>query len=98
MKRSIKRSIKRFGLSTLSVLLMAGAVGPAAQAAEADSKDTFNVHQLRIENLDQRNKNLEVKPGFNIHRVRTQNMDRRNKVGDKISTTPLIEQRHLRLE
>jgi hypothetical protein len=85
-------------LSTVSVLLAAGALSPMAQAAEMNNEKANNLHQVRLENLDQRSKNLEVKPGFNVHRVYIQNLDRRNKVGDKVSTTPLIGQRHLRLD
>ncbi len=90
--------MKRFILSTISVLLAAGALSPVAQAAEVSSEKAPSLHAIRLENLDQRSKNLEVKPGYNVHTVRLQNMDRRNKVGDKVSTTPLIGQRHLRLD
>lgn len=95
MKRFV---LSAFSISAFSILLAASAVVPAAQAAEANSEKAFNVHQVRLANLDQRNKNLDVKPGFNVHRVRLANMDRRNKVGDKVSTTPLVEQRHRLLD
>jgi opacity protein-like surface antigen len=86
--------MKRFVLSAFSILLAASAVVPAAQAAEGNREKAFNTHQIRLENMDQRNKNLDVKPGFSIQKLRLTNLDRRNKVGDKVSTTPLVEQRH----
>jgi DNA-binding LytR/AlgR family response regulator len=95
MKRFV---ISAFSISAFSILLAASAVVPAAQAAEANSEKAFNVQQVRLANLDQRNKNLDVKPGFSIQKVRLTNLDRRNKVGDKVSTTSLVGQRHRLLD
>jgi hypothetical protein len=71
--------MQRFIFSTLAVLVSASAVAPIAHAADIDSQKTFNVHQLRTENFDLRNKSFEVKDGFNVHQLRTTNADLRNK-------------------
>ena len=74
--------MKRFVLSGLSVLLAAGAIATAPQTAEAadvESKQAFNIHQLRTHEFDSRNKGFEIKEGFSMQQLRTAALDARNK-------------------
>lgn len=93
MKYSMQRAI----LSGFSVILAAFSLSPEIQAAESLSKDYSSLHQQRLAEFDSRNKNFDIKEGFNVHQQRLSEFDRRNKVGDSLSKTPLIAQRHLLL-
>jgi hypothetical protein len=87
--------MQRFILSSLSVLLVAAAVAPSAKALDTQINPNFNVHNLRLEEFDQRGKGNDK--SFDLHQLRTSELESRNKVGDKVSTTSLIMQRHLLL-
>ncbi len=86
--------MKRFVISSLSVLLASAAVAPMAQAFDTNVDADFSVHELRLQELDARNKAVKGGESFNVHQLRTSEFDQRNKVGDKITTTSLIDQRH----
>ena len=83
--------MRRFVLSIFSVLLAAGATAPMGQAA--DIQQSFELQRLRITELDIRNKDAKSAKPFNLHQLRIEEASRRNKVGDKLSTTPLMTQR-----
>ena len=80
--------MKRYLFSTLSVLITAAAISPVANAAEI--KDP-TLHQLRMANIDARNKE-ELKP--TLQQQRMANMDERNKAvafeGSSSTTFPKI--------
>lgn len=88
--------MQRFVLSAFSVLLAAAAIAPSAQAFDTKIDPSFNVHNLRLEEFDQRRKGSEK--SFDLHQLRISELEQRNKVGDKVSTTPLIVQRHTVLD
>ncbi|MEO1621739.1 MAG: hypothetical protein AAFU53_12000 [Cyanobacteria bacterium J06632_3] len=69
--------MKRFILSSASVLLAAAAIAPAVQAAPTVSKD-FNLQTLRLQELDSRTKSK----GFNLQTLRLQELDSRTKSED----------------
>ncbi|MGB7087349.1 MAG: hypothetical protein WBD47_17455 [Phormidesmis sp.] len=83
--------MRRFVLSIFSVLLAAGATAPMGQAANIQQFSDFQ--KLRIAELDIRNKDAESEKPFSLHQLRIEEASRRNKVGDKLSTTPLMTQR-----
>ena len=83
--------MNRLFLSTLTVLLAAGAAAPMAQAFDTKLDPDFNLQELRMRELDARNKSADSEP-FNLHKLRLEQAERRNK--DSLKTTPLIEQRH----
>ncbi len=89
----MKRSTKKIALSALSIVLATAAIAPATKAAETTSEKSFNVHQLRVFELDARNKNFDLKEGFSVQNLRLSELDARNKVGNRLSTTSLISQR-----
>ena len=69
--------MKRFILSSASVLLAAAAIAPAVQAAPTVSKD-FNLQTLRLQELDSRTKSKD----FNLQTLRLQELDSRTKSED----------------
>lgn len=71
--------MKRYLLSTVSILVATTAITTAASAAEISQP---TMHQRYIENLDVRNKKEEVKQPI-LHQLRLDNMDIRNK-SDKL--------------
>ncbi len=86
--------MKRFVISSLSILLASAAIAPMAQAFDANLDADFSVQELRLQEMDARNKAVKSGESFDVHQLRTSEFDQRNKVGDKISTTSLIEQRY----
>ncbi|MGB3292642.1 MAG: hypothetical protein WBB01_06640 [Phormidesmis sp.] len=83
--------MNRLVLSTLTVLLAAGAAAPMAQAFDAKLDPDFSLQELRMRELDARNKSADSEP-FNLHKLRLEEAARRNK--DSLKTTSLIGQRH----
>ncbi|MEO1403476.1 MAG: hypothetical protein AAFV72_19820 [Cyanobacteria bacterium J06635_1] len=57
--------MKRFVLSSLSLLLAAGAIAPVANAQ--DIAEDFNLHEVRIENFDSRQKSDASLVNTTIH-------------------------------
>ncbi|MGB7087348.1 MAG: hypothetical protein WBD47_17450 [Phormidesmis sp.] len=90
--------MKRFVLSTLSILVAASASAPMAQAFDTKVDPSFSLQELRLSELDARDKSAASEKTFNVHKLRTAQFDQRNKVGDKLSTTSLMEQRRQVLE
>ena len=68
--------MKRFVLSTLTVILAASAASPMAQASEIQK---LGLHQVRTTAFDQRAKADEKSPYISAHQKRLAEMDRRNK-------------------
>lgn len=91
----MKFSTQQFVLATLSVLLTASAA-QVVEAAEVQTAQSVNVHQLRMAEFDSRNKRFDVKEGFSVHQLRLAEFDRRNKAS--LSTVSLIEQRYSTLD
>lgn len=54
------------------------AISPMAQATEAINKE-INIHQLRIENLANRNKGYRLSEDVSVQTLHLEGMDRRNK-------------------